>query len=470
MEVTIKTFFTGKNNKPLIRRAATLLILGLIAANSLCATSSSSAQPNSNASAFENGFKGLCNAYYYPSEKHTSKQTNDSKNKNCQAQSAAFSKFLSTIYTGSAWPATSLSTLASKSLLKDSHGHISTQDQLQTAITKYGNKNLTTLIADDSAFLNTLWTNYNASGTFCVSPPPEDTKLVSDTSTAKVYAPSNVVHVINAGKVVIQTIETDNAALTNIFGLKPKGLPFTIYMESGAGGAYHCHCPDTTLLVSSPYNAQTSAAYAVAEMEEVYGHAMNNGWNCDFTNGEALSRALAVYQHPQLRSLLTGTEIDWWSNGAHDYISTNNAPDNNLEADGCGTLFLDYLHYRLKYDWKTIIRAGGNTLAETYGKLTNNDPSTAFRKFTEALQPFVYEGQLVLPEHSNPWDSEAEKKQIAQKKQLVWKQKIIEGTERGVAGLVLLAIVAYYIWRRRRQKRVDRDANQQMPIALENLE
>ena len=219
-----------------------------------------------------------------------------------------------------------------------------------------------------------------------MSPPPEDTKLVSDTSTAKVYVPSNDTHVINAGKVVIQTIETDNAALTNIFGLKPKGLPFTIYMESGAGGAYHCHCPDTTLLVSSPYDAQVSAAYATAEMEEVYEHAINNGWNCDFTNGESLSRALAVYQHPQLRPLLAGTEIDWWST-----------------------------------------------------------------------------------EHSNPWDSEAEKKQLEQKKQLVWKQKIIEGAERGAAGLVLLVIAAYYLWRHRHQQRAYRYANQP-PLSLENLE
>jgi len=55
-------------------------------------------------------------------------------------------------------------------------------------------------------------------------------------------------------------------------------------MESGACGAYHCHYSGTTLLVSSPYNAQTSAAYAVAEMEEVYGHGMNSDLNCDFTS------------------------------------------------------------------------------------------------------------------------------------------------------------------------------------------
>ncbi len=354
----MKILFSGKNNKPLISRSATLLMLGLIAANSLFVTSSLSAQPNSDGSAFQNGF------------------------------------------------------------------------------------------------------TYNAPGTFCVSPPPEDTKLVSDTPTAKVYAASNNTHVINAGKVVAQVIETDNAALTNIFGLKPKGLPFTIYMESGADGAYHCHCPDTTLLVSSPYDAQVSAAYATAEMEEVYEHAINNGWNCDFTNGESLSRALALDLHPQVGGVLASTEINWWNHGARDYISTNNAPDTNLEADGCGTLFLDYLHYRLGYDWKTIIRTGGHTLAETYAKLTNSDPSTAFRKFTEALQPFVYEGQLVLPEHSNPWDSEAEKKQLEQEKQLVWKQKMIESAERGAAGLVLLVIAAYYIWRHRHQERAHGDANQ----------
>ena len=113
----------------------------------------------------------------------------------------------------------------------------------------------------------------------------------------------------------------------------------------------------------------------------------------------------------------------------------------------------EYLHYRLGYDWKTIVGTGAHTLAETYGKLTNSDPRTAFRNFTKALEPFVYEGQLVLPENSNPWDSEAEKMQLEQTKQLAWKQKIIEGAERGAAGLVLLIIAAYYIWRRRRQQR-----------------
>jgi len=103
---------------------------------------------------------------------------------------------------------------------------------------------------------------------------------------------------------------------------------------------------------------------------------------------------------------MVDTETDWWNNGATDYITANIADDRNSDGNGCGLLFLYYLHDGLKYGWDAITRAGGSSLGETYGTLTGDDPGSAFTAFQQALQPFVNANQqLNLPANGNPWAS-----------------------------------------------------------------
>ncbi len=78
----------------------------------------------------------------------------------------------------------------------------------------------------------------------------------------------------------------------------------------------------------------------VAELVEVFEAAINNGWQCGQTNGEALSRVLATERNAALAQLQVQTGRAWWANGHHDYVTTNSATDQDENSNGCGPLFL----------------------------------------------------------------------------------------------------------------------------------
>lgn len=228
---------------------------------------------------------------------------------------------------------------------------------------------------------------------------PEAAQQIAQSSLATVYAVGNT---RSTAQTIAQAVQNDNQQLATIFGLQPKSLPFTIFVEQGVGGAYHCGCQSSTFFVDA--DSTLGASFNAAEMVEVYEAEINNGWNCGLTNGEALSRVLAVVLHPELAPDMRETITYWWQNGANDYISTNDEDDRNEEANGCGLLFLYYLHFDLQYDWSQIIHAGGDTLAATYAALTNKPASTAFDSLMQSLRQFVdNQQQLNLPPSGNPW-------------------------------------------------------------------
>lgn len=228
---------------------------------------------------------------------------------------------------------------------------------------------------------------------------PTAAQLVAQDTLVSVYAVGNV---NNAAQVIAQSVQNDNQQLALIFGVQPAGLSYTVYVEQGVGGAYHCGCQGSTFFVDA--DANLGASFNAAEMVEVYEAEINNGWDCGLTNGEALSRALAVVLHPELAQDMRETIVGWWNHGAIDYISTNNEDDRNEDANGCGLFFLYYLHFGLQQDWPQIVRAGGDTLAATYATLTNQPANTAFGSFMQALQQFVdSQQQLNLPSSGNPW-------------------------------------------------------------------
>ena len=106
--------------------------------------------------------------------------------------------------------------------------------------------------------------------------------------------------------------------------------------------------------------------------------------------------------------MLATTVTQWLQHGACDCISTNDARDTNTDSNGCSVVCLDWMNKRLGYSWKDIVRAGGNTLAETYSKLTGNDPSAAYPNlmkdlpsftngtFTGVIAPFLFFSSLYL--------------------------------------------------------------------------
>jgi hypothetical protein len=52
---------------------------------------------------------------------------------------------------------------------------------------------------------------------------------------------------------------------------------------------------------------------------------------------------------------------------------------------GCGILFINYLVHQLGFDLKAVIRAGGDTLAETYHRLTGKPANSAFDTFIKLI-------------------------------------------------------------------------------------
>jgi len=198
------------------------------------------------------------------------------------------------------------------------------------------------------------------------------------------------------------SVAADYRWLVDLFGLEPPGVPFTVYVEPGAGSTYHRYGTTTTFFVGAedPYSAGLTAAVMV----DVFAAAAGTGWEGQAANGTALRHTLAALLHPELAPLMQGITHGWWRHGAGDYLSTNVADARDPDATGCGLLFLAYLHDGLDQGWPVIVRAGGTTLAATYAALTGEDAGHAYPTFLKALHPFVdVHGVLALPEHGNPW-------------------------------------------------------------------
>lgn len=218
-----------------------------------------------------------------------------------------------------------------------------------------------------------------------------------------------------AAQAVLQTAEADFQATKQWFGgiSLPQGqegddqatprtaLPVQVLIDSQAGGAYHFGCNATDLYIEP--SAQIASGFMVAELVEVFEAAINNGWQCGKSNGEALSRVLATERNPGLAQLQVQTGQAWWANGHGDYVTNNNATDQDENSNGCGPLFLYYLHSQLGFDWTRITTTGGATMGETYQRLTGNSPAQGFQDFINLLSTLDQGSGLQIPASGNPF-------------------------------------------------------------------
>jgi hypothetical protein len=77
-------------------------------------------------------------------------------------------------------------------------------------------------------------------------------------------------------------------------------------------------------------------------------------------------------------------------------VTVNVPTDRDQTSNKCGTVFLFFLNSYLGYDWADIIEAGGNSLAETYPRLTGA---------TDAYQRLMYATDEFPPSATdNPFD------------------------------------------------------------------
>lgn len=218
-----------------------------------------------------------------------------------------------------------------------------------------------------------------------------------------------------AAQAVLASAEADFSAVREWFGNidLPAGqegddqntprtaTPIQVLIDAQAGGAYHFGCNATDLYIAP--DAREATGLMVAELVEVFEATINNGWSCGQANGEALSRALAVERNSNLASLIGQTAQQWWANGHADYVTSNTADDRNQDSNGCGTLFLYYLHSQLGFSWQKITTTGGAALGETYQRLTGNSGAQGFSDFVNLLSTRSQGGQLNLPANGNPF-------------------------------------------------------------------
>lgn len=178
--------------------------------------------------------------------------------------------------------------------------------------------------------------------------------------------------------------------------------PMEVVIDQNAGGAYHYSC-DATDLYIEPAGA-LGPGLVVAEAVEVFEAAQGAGWDCGQTNGEGLSRVLAGERYPALGQDFVPTIQVWWQGGQQDYVNDNSATDQNDAGNGCGTLFLFYLHSQLNYSWQQIVAAGAATLGATYQQLTGQDSQAGFSGFVALVGTLDDgSGQLNLPASGNPF-------------------------------------------------------------------
>jgi hypothetical protein len=205
-----------------------------------------------------------------------------------------------------------------------------------------------------------------------------------------------------AAAALLRAAEADLNAVQQWFpGVALPRLPFNVHTDPQAGGAYHFGCGGTEIYVQN--DPQLAPGYLVAEVVEVFEDTLNNGWDCGRTNGEALSRVLAFERYPPLAPDFAPTEQDWWANGHPDFVNDNSSDDRNQIANGCGDLFLYYLHSQLSNGWADILKAGGASLGATYHALAGYDGGQGFADFIAGLSRIARGGALVLPPSGNPY-------------------------------------------------------------------
>jgi hypothetical protein len=205
-----------------------------------------------------------------------------------------------------------------------------------------------------------------------------------------------------AGAAILAGCERDYEAVLDWFGgITPAGLPFDVYMDSDAGGAFHYGGAGTEIHLTP--DRDRAPGMLAALVVEVFEAEQRGGWDCARVNGEALSRVLAFTLHPPLAAAFVKDEQAWWESGRPDHVTQGRAGDGDRQACGCGQLFLWYLHAQLGIDWARIVAADGVSLGETYELLTGFPGSQGFDDFMTRLEAVQEGGLLQLPPSGNPF-------------------------------------------------------------------
>ena len=162
--------------------------------------------------------------------------------------------------------------------------------------------------------------------------------------------------------------------------------------NDGSGGAYHYGCDFTsggTLYVDATFaNTSVNAldleiALYVAELSESFMGPQGGGWNCGYSNGEALSRFFAEIETPP-NTLPSGfiSGPSWEQAGYPDWISKTESTDQDYASIGCGVVYIYWMRSQ-GFSSQQITKAAGATFAANYQTLTGK--TTAYADLRAAV-------------------------------------------------------------------------------------
>jgi len=198
---------------------------------------------------------------------------------------------------------------------------------------------------------------------------------------------------VKDARVVLQKCEADYAKISKYFGgLKPGHFNVILFQnpKNPMGGAHHKSCAATDLICdvpTGPAQGNFSEFLNVMECVEVFEAKLRKGWNCQKSNGEALSRVLATDLHPKELTNFASAH-HWIDSPRRNYVDRTVSSDQNRIANGCSVLFLNWLRHQLGFPWKRIVAAGAPTLGKTYTKLTGKtDGFSRFKALIDAHYP-----------------------------------------------------------------------------------
>jgi hypothetical protein len=174
------------------------------------------------------------------------------------------------------------------------------------------------------------------------------------------------------------------------FGVQvnPPNLPFQIYIDPGSSGGWHGpYCSDVNIHVDA-YDGVSDrlvSMITLAEVSEVLMAWQGAGWNCSYSNGEALSRVLAANAYPaEFIKFDFDTAYAWLNSQRLDWIGNTETTDKDPVATGCSVLFLNFLRFQWGCSLKAIVQAGASNLDQTCQILTGL-PQGGYKMFLSPL-------------------------------------------------------------------------------------
>lgn len=251
-------------------------------------------------------------------------------------------------------------------------------------------------------------------GTFDISPGPNVTSLAGGETLRGTTAHFQVFFANSLGNAgamladgVLAKCEQDFAQLQGFFGgLTPGGLPFKVHIQPGSNGASHAGCSATDLFCDA-FNGNDSVLermLVMAEADEVMMAAQNKGWNCGFSNGEALSRVQAA----DITGDNFATASAYLNSARQNFVRFNDQTDTNAASTGCGALFINFLRHQanfltfnLNFSLAAITQAGGPTLERTF--MTLGGFEYCFESFKLLLELNFPSGKSVHIGGDNPF-------------------------------------------------------------------